>query len=82
MYREKIYRMCIYIIFRVSSHHFLLSKVFNTSLAEPAPAGYEDVSNIVPPYSAYSAKGRPEVSAGVSAVRKNIIGKISLCSGL
>ncbi|KAA8593981.1 hypothetical protein FQN60_004815 [Etheostoma spectabile] len=36
------------------------SEVFNTSLAEPVPAGYEDVSNIVPPYSAFSAKGQPE----------------------
>lgn len=35
-------------------------EVFNTSLAEPAPAGYEDVPNVVPPYSAFSAKGRPE----------------------
>uniref|UniRef100_A0A3P8WVW2 Aminopeptidase NAALADL1 n=1 Tax=Cynoglossus semilaevis TaxID=244447 RepID=A0A3P8WVW2_CYNSE len=36
------------------------SEVFNTSLAEPVPQGYEDVSDIVPPYSAYSAKGQPE----------------------
>ncbi|XP_031716346.1 N-acetylated-alpha-linked acidic dipeptidase 2 isoform X1 [Anarrhichthys ocellatus] len=36
------------------------SEVFNTSLAEPVPEGYEDVSNIVPPYSAFSAKGQPE----------------------
>uniref|UniRef100_A0A3B3YW23 Glutamate carboxypeptidase 2 n=1 Tax=Poecilia mexicana TaxID=48701 RepID=A0A3B3YW23_9TELE len=35
-------------------------EVFNTSLAEPVPQGYEDVSNIVPPYSAYSPKGHPE----------------------
>ncbi|XP_027901238.1 N-acetylated-alpha-linked acidic dipeptidase 2 [Xiphophorus couchianus] len=35
-------------------------EVFNTSLAEPVPHGYEDVSNIVPPYSAYSPKGHPE----------------------
>lgn len=39
----------------------LLSQVFNTSLAEPVPEGYEGVSNIVPPYSAFSAKGQPEV---------------------
>lgn len=38
-----------------------LCQVFNTSLAEPVPHGYEDVSNIVPPYSAYSPKGHPEV---------------------
>ncbi|TMS07474.1 Glutamate carboxypeptidase 2 [Larimichthys crocea] len=36
------------------------NEVFNTSLAEPVPDGYEDVSNIVPPYSAFSAKGQPE----------------------
>uniref|UniRef100_A0A3B4T533 Glutamate carboxypeptidase 2 n=1 Tax=Seriola dumerili TaxID=41447 RepID=A0A3B4T533_SERDU len=36
------------------------NEVFNTSLAEPVPQGYEDVSNIVPPYSAFSAKGQPE----------------------
>ncbi|XP_017286527.1 N-acetylated-alpha-linked acidic dipeptidase 2 isoform X1 [Kryptolebias marmoratus] len=42
----------------VVDHHG--SEVFNTSLAEPIPPGYEDVSNIVPPYSAFSAKGQPE----------------------
>uniref|UniRef100_A0A3Q3WGA2 Aminopeptidase NAALADL1 n=1 Tax=Mola mola TaxID=94237 RepID=A0A3Q3WGA2_MOLML len=36
------------------------NEVFNTSLAEPPPEGYEDVSDIVPPYSAFSAKGQPE----------------------
>uniref|UniRef100_A0AAQ4QU70 Glutamate carboxypeptidase 2 n=1 Tax=Gasterosteus aculeatus aculeatus TaxID=481459 RepID=A0AAQ4QU70_GASAC len=35
-------------------------EVFNTSLAEPVPEGYEDVADIVPPYSAFSAKGQPE----------------------
>uniref|UniRef100_A0A4W6F968 Glutamate carboxypeptidase 2 n=1 Tax=Lates calcarifer TaxID=8187 RepID=A0A4W6F968_LATCA len=35
-------------------------EVFNTSLAEPVPEGYEDISNIVPPYSAFSAQGQPE----------------------
>lgn len=38
-----------------------LSQIFNTSLAEPVPEGYEDVTDIVPPYSAFSAKGQPEV---------------------
>lgn len=37
-------------------------QIFNTSLAEPIPDGYEDVSNIVPPYSAFSAQGQPEVN--------------------
>ncbi|KAF0030550.1 hypothetical protein F2P81_017281 [Scophthalmus maximus] len=36
------------------------NEVFNTSLAEPVPEGYEDVADIVPPYSAFSAKGQPE----------------------
>ncbi|KAM8904308.1 N-acetylated-alpha-linked acidic dipeptidase 2 [Spinachia spinachia] len=36
------------------------SEVFNTSSAEPVPPGYEDVADIVPPYSAFSAKGQPE----------------------
>ncbi|KAF6720902.1 Glutamate carboxypeptidase 2 [Oryzias melastigma] len=36
------------------------NEVFVTSLAEPVPQGYEDVTDIVPPYSAFSAKGQPE----------------------
>ncbi|XP_053177566.1 N-acetylated-alpha-linked acidic dipeptidase 2 [Scomber japonicus] len=36
------------------------NEVVKTSLAEPVPEGYEDVSNIVPPYSAFSPKGQPE----------------------
>ncbi|CAF92324.1 unnamed protein product, partial [Tetraodon nigroviridis] len=35
-------------------------QIFNTSLTEPTPDGYKDVSNIVPPYSAYSAQGQPK----------------------
>ncbi|KAM8853094.1 N-acetylated-alpha-linked acidic dipeptidase 2 isoform 2-T2 [Synchiropus picturatus] len=35
-------------------------EVFNTSLAEPVPDGYEEVSDIVPPYSAFSPQGNPE----------------------
>lgn len=46
--------------FSLKSQHAFL-QVFNTSLAEPTPDGYEDVSDIVPPYSAYSAQGQPEV---------------------
>uniref|UniRef100_A0A669BSX7 glutamate carboxypeptidase II n=1 Tax=Oreochromis niloticus TaxID=8128 RepID=A0A669BSX7_ORENI len=41
------------------------NEIFNTSLAEPVPQGYEDISNIVPPYSAFSAKGQPEVNEHV-----------------
>ncbi|XP_028320694.1 N-acetylated-alpha-linked acidic dipeptidase 2 [Gouania willdenowi] len=33
---------------------------FKSSLAEPIPEGYEDVSDIVPPFNAFSAKGQPE----------------------
>ncbi|KAG9335275.1 hypothetical protein JZ751_005455 [Albula glossodonta] len=36
------------------------NEVFNTSLSEPVPEGYENISDIVPPYSAFSAKGQPE----------------------
>ncbi|XP_060090941.1 putative N-acetylated-alpha-linked acidic dipeptidase [Heteronotia binoei] len=35
-------------------------EIFNTSLFEPPPPGYEDVGDVVPPYSAYSAQGMPE----------------------
>uniref|UniRef100_A0A8C4UFP6 Glutamate carboxypeptidase 2 n=1 Tax=Falco tinnunculus TaxID=100819 RepID=A0A8C4UFP6_FALTI len=36
------------------------SEIFNTSLSEPPPPGYEAVRDVVPPYSAYSAQGTPE----------------------
>uniref|UniRef100_A0AAY4DEH0 glutamate carboxypeptidase II n=1 Tax=Denticeps clupeoides TaxID=299321 RepID=A0AAY4DEH0_9TELE len=36
------------------------NEIFNTSLTEPVPEGYEGVSDIVPPYNAFSAKGQPE----------------------
>ncbi|KAK2847108.1 hypothetical protein Q5P01_010107 [Channa striata] len=36
------------------------TEILNTSLAEPLPEGYEDIPNIVPPYSSFSAKGQPE----------------------
>ncbi|NXM86221.1 FOLH1 carboxypeptidase, partial [Oenanthe oenanthe] len=36
------------------------NEVFNTSLAEPPPPGYEAVRDVVPPYSAFSAQGMPE----------------------
>ncbi|KAM4850546.1 LOW QUALITY PROTEIN: N-acetylated-alpha-linked acidic dipeptidase 2-like [Urocitellus parryii] len=34
--------------------------VFKTSYLEPPPDGYETVTNIVPPYNAFSAQGMPE----------------------
>ncbi|XP_014813841.1 PREDICTED: putative N-acetylated-alpha-linked acidic dipeptidase [Calidris pugnax] len=36
------------------------NEIFNTSLSEPPPPGYEAVKNVVPPYSAFSAQGMPE----------------------
>ncbi|XP_069829001.1 putative N-acetylated-alpha-linked acidic dipeptidase [Dendropsophus ebraccatus] len=35
-------------------------EVFNTSLFEPTPPGYENVTDVVPPFNAYSASGTPE----------------------
>ncbi|TWW77437.1 N-acetylated-alpha-linked acidic dipeptidase 2 [Takifugu flavidus] len=42
----------------IIDHHG--KELFNSSLAEAIPDGYEDVSNIVAPYSAFSARGQPE----------------------
>ncbi|XP_003219416.3 putative N-acetylated-alpha-linked acidic dipeptidase [Anolis carolinensis] len=36
------------------------NEIFNTSLFEPPPPGYENIDNVVPPYSAFSAQGMPE----------------------
>ncbi|NXK85626.1 NALD2 dipeptidase, partial [Formicarius rufipectus] len=36
------------------------NEVFNTSLFEPPPPGYENVTDILPPYNAFSAQGEPE----------------------
>ncbi|XP_078515104.1 N-acetylated-alpha-linked acidic dipeptidase 2-like [Lissotriton helveticus] len=36
------------------------SEIFNTSLFEPPPEGYENITDIVPPYNAFSAQGEPE----------------------
>ncbi|XP_037745476.1 putative N-acetylated-alpha-linked acidic dipeptidase [Chelonia mydas] len=36
------------------------NEIFNTSLFEPPPPGYETVTDVVPPYSAFSAQGVPE----------------------
>uniref|UniRef100_A0A8C5QKS4 Glutamate carboxypeptidase 2 n=1 Tax=Leptobrachium leishanense TaxID=445787 RepID=A0A8C5QKS4_9ANUR len=35
-------------------------EMYNTSLFEPPPEGYENVSDILPPYNAFSAQGEPE----------------------
>ncbi|XP_006903288.1 PREDICTED: N-acetylated-alpha-linked acidic dipeptidase 2 [Elephantulus edwardii] len=36
------------------------TEIFKTSYSELAPDGYENVTNIVPPYNAFSAQGSPE----------------------
>uniref|UniRef100_A0A8C8BNT9 glutamate carboxypeptidase II n=1 Tax=Otus sunia TaxID=257818 RepID=A0A8C8BNT9_9STRI len=36
------------------------NEIFNTSLSEPPPPGYETVRDVVPPFSAFSAQGMPE----------------------
>uniref|UniRef100_UPI004038B3CD putative N-acetylated-alpha-linked acidic dipeptidase isoform X1 n=1 Tax=Callospermophilus lateralis TaxID=76772 RepID=UPI004038B3CD len=36
------------------------TEVFKTSYLEPPPDGYENVTNIIPPYNAFSAQGMPE----------------------
>ncbi|XP_063112343.1 N-acetylated-alpha-linked acidic dipeptidase 2 isoform X2 [Cavia porcellus] len=36
------------------------TEIFKTSCFEPPPDGYENVTNIVPPYNAFSPQGMPE----------------------
>ncbi|KAM8817927.1 N-acetylated-alpha-linked acidic dipeptidase 2 isoform 2-T2 [Rhynchonycteris naso] len=48
-------------------------EVFKTSYLEPPPDGYENVTNIVPPYNAFSAQGMPEVKNAMSAGAIGII---------
>ncbi|XP_023557920.1 N-acetylated-alpha-linked acidic dipeptidase 2 isoform X2 [Octodon degus] len=36
------------------------AEIFKTSYLEPPPEGYENVTNIVPPYNAFSPQGMPE----------------------
>uniref|UniRef100_A0A8C6QY68 Glutamate carboxypeptidase 2 n=1 Tax=Nannospalax galili TaxID=1026970 RepID=A0A8C6QY68_NANGA len=36
------------------------NEIFKTSLSEPPPPGYENISDIVPPFSAFSPQGMPE----------------------
>nr|XP_060623135.1 N-acetylated-alpha-linked acidic dipeptidase 2-like [Anolis sagrei ordinatus] len=35
------------------------NEIFKTSLSEPPPPGYENVSGVLPPYNAFSAQGTP-----------------------
>uniref|UniRef100_A0A8C6G751 glutamate carboxypeptidase II n=1 Tax=Mus spicilegus TaxID=10103 RepID=A0A8C6G751_MUSSI len=36
------------------------NEIFKTSLSEQPPPGYENISDVVPPYSAFSPQGTPE----------------------
>ncbi|XP_057612271.1 glutamate carboxypeptidase 2 isoform X2 [Chionomys nivalis] len=36
------------------------NEIFNTSLSEQSPPGYENISDVVPPFSAFSPQGTPE----------------------
>ncbi|XP_052033846.1 glutamate carboxypeptidase 2 isoform X2 [Apodemus sylvaticus] len=36
------------------------NEIFKTSLSELSPPGYENISDVVPPYSAFSPQGTPE----------------------
>ncbi|XP_048216353.1 putative N-acetylated-alpha-linked acidic dipeptidase [Perognathus longimembris pacificus] len=36
------------------------NEVFNTSLLEPPPPGYENVADVVPPFNAFSPQGTPQ----------------------
>nr|DBA32450.1 TPA: hypothetical protein GDO54_000242 [Pyxicephalus adspersus] len=49
------------------------TEVFTTSLSEPPPDGYENFTDIVPPYNAFSAQGEPEVKNAMLAGAKGLI---------
>uniref|UniRef100_A0A8I5ZMS5 N-acetylated alpha-linked acidic dipeptidase 2 n=1 Tax=Rattus norvegicus TaxID=10116 RepID=A0A8I5ZMS5_RAT len=49
------------------------AEIFKTSYLEPPPDGYENVTNIVPPYNAFSAHGMPEVKNAMLAGAMGII---------
>ncbi|GAB1292304.1 Folh1 protein [Apodemus speciosus] len=36
------------------------NEIFKTSLSELSPPGYENITDVVPPYNAFSAQGTPE----------------------
>ncbi|NXS03006.1 NALD2 dipeptidase, partial [Oxylabes madagascariensis] len=46
--------------FGLDSAELVNYDVFNTSLFEPPPQGYENVTDMLPPYNAFSAQGVPE----------------------
>ncbi|XP_050796957.1 N-acetylated-alpha-linked acidic dipeptidase 2-like isoform X3 [Gopherus flavomarginatus] len=49
------------------------NEIFNTSLFEPPPQGYENITGVLPPYNAFSAQGVPEVKNAILAGAKGII---------
>ncbi|OXB55450.1 hypothetical protein ASZ78_014895 [Callipepla squamata] len=49
------------------------NEIFNTSSFEPPPRGYENVTDILPPYNAFSAQGTPEVKNAILAGALGII---------
>lgn len=44
-------------------------QIFNTSLFELPPPGYENVSEVLPPYNAFSAQGTPTVRSGKTQIQ-------------
>ncbi|XP_006508086.1 glutamate carboxypeptidase 2 isoform X1 [Mus musculus] len=49
------------------------NEIFKTSLSEQPPPGYENISDVVPPYSAFSPQGTPEVKNAQLAGAKGMI---------
>ncbi|XP_066846010.1 N-acetylated-alpha-linked acidic dipeptidase 2-like isoform X3 [Anser cygnoides] len=49
------------------------NEIFNTSSFEPPPRGYENVTDILPPYNAFSPQGMPEVKNAILAGAQGII---------
>ncbi|XP_064892053.1 N-acetylated-alpha-linked acidic dipeptidase 2 isoform X3 [Columba livia] len=49
------------------------NEIFNTSFFEPPPQGYENVTDILPPYNAFSGQGVPEVKNAILAGAQGII---------
>ncbi|XP_058042111.1 N-acetylated-alpha-linked acidic dipeptidase 2-like isoform X2 [Ahaetulla prasina] len=48
-------------------------EIFNSSLFEPPPEGYANISGVLPPYNAFSAQGEPQVKNAMLAGAKGII---------
>lgn len=73
----RLVRGC-WVILHNSSYSALMmrlhTQVIKSSLAEPVPEGYENVSDIVPPYNAFSTQGQPEVMIHTRQVRSHIMG--------